>query len=89
MSGRYGGTLNGHRVELEFDTTLQVLNRARLYVDGQQADKVSVVYGEKDLSTTLPDGTAVVLRIHSGMAGELTRAQMRRPDGSWVDLTDR
>ena len=89
MSARYSGTLNGHDVELEFDTKLQVLNKARLFVDGKQLDDVNVLYGEKDLSATLADGTAITLRIHSGMVGELTRAQMSQPDGSWVDLTSR
>jgi hypothetical protein len=89
MSARYGGSLNGHDVELEFDTTLQVMNRARLFVDGKQLDSVNVVYGEKDLTATVEDGTKVALRIHSGMVGELTRAQMRQPDGSWSDLSTR
>ena len=89
MSARYGASLNGHEVELEFDTALQVLNRARLFVDGKQLDNVNVFYGEKDLTATLADDTTIALRIHSGMMGELTRAQIRQPDGTWADLTPR
>lgn len=43
-------------------------------------------YGEKQLEHILPDGTPVVVSIDSGMVAELTRAQLRRPDGAWVDL---
>ena len=39
-----------------------------------------------ELRTTLDDGTEVVVAIHSGMVGELTRAQGRQADGSWSDL---
>lgn len=27
--------------------------------------------------------------VDSGMVGELTRAQLRRADGSWIDLEER
>lgn len=55
-------------------------------VDRDEVDKARVFYGDKDLRTTLDDGTEVVVAIHSGMVGELTRAQVRQADGSWSDL---
>ncbi|SCX43212.1 hypothetical protein SAMN03159343_1191 [Klenkia marina] len=45
-----------------------------------------VVYGERELSTTLDDGTVVAVVVHSGMHGEATRVQLRQPDGSFTDL---
>ncbi|MCY7401836.1 MAG: hypothetical protein LH477_12955 [Nocardioides sp.] len=84
---RYDATLGGHAIVLEFDQKLAVLNRARLLVDGVQIDEASVVYGERELEATLVDGVEVKIRLHSRMLGELTRAQLRGGDGSWVDLT--
>jgi hypothetical protein len=81
------GTLGGHSIRLVFDKDLVVLNRARLEVDGVQVDSTQVVYGERELSTELDDGTEVRVRLHSGMVGELTRAQVQSPDGQWRDLT--
>jgi hypothetical protein len=83
---RYGATSGQHRVELEFDTRLVVLNRARLYVDGQEVDSAQVVYGDRDLRAPLADGSEAVIRLHSGMVGELTRAQIERGDGQWEDM---
>jgi hypothetical protein len=77
---------NGHAIELEFDQSRVVINQAVLHVDGREVDKTRVFYGEKDLKSTLEDGTEITVRLHSGMTGELTRAQLRKPDGSWVDL---
>jgi hypothetical protein len=85
---RYGTEVAGHRVELEFDQKLQVVNRARLLVDGVEVDSAKVVYGDKELTTTLDDGTPVHVVLSSGMVGELVRAQLRRPDGSLVDLVE-
>lgn len=84
----YTATVDGHRVELEFDQRLVVLNRARLLVDGELVDSTRVVYGDEDLRATLSDGSELVIRLHSGMVGELTRAQVKRSDGSWEDLTE-
>lgn len=89
MSATFGATLAGHDVELDFDKKLIFINRARLRVDGAEVEQVSVLYGEKDLTTTLDDGTHIEVRLHSGMVGELTRAQIRGDDGSWTDLTQR
>lgn len=86
---RYGAILEDHDVELEFDSKLVVLNRARLRVDGTIVDTAKVFYGNKDLKTTLSDGTEIAVQIDSGMVGELVRAQLRRADGSWVDLEER
>jgi hypothetical protein len=66
-----------------------VVNKATLRVDGEVVDSARILYGEKELRTTLDDGTDVVVTLHSGMVGELTRAQLKRTDGSWLDLADR
>jgi hypothetical protein len=52
-------------------------------------DTASIVHGERELRTTLDDGTDVVVALHSGMLGELTRAQLRQADGGWMDLAER
>ena len=85
---RHTATVDGHDVALVFDTGLVVLNRARLEVDGAEVDTAKLVYGERDLTTRLGDGTSVTVRLHSGMVGELTRAQVQVGDGSWRDLTE-
>jgi len=89
MSQSYGAHDAGHDIELEFDRKRVVINEAILRVDGEQVDSAKVVYGDKDVRTTLPDGAEITVKVHSGMVGELTRAQLRRPDGSWVDLEAR
>ncbi len=86
---RYGAELDGHDIELRFDKSRVVLNEAVLVVDGRTVDSTKVVYGERELSATTDDGTAVVVSVDSGMVGELTRAQLRRADGSWIDLAER
>lgn len=86
---RYGVTHDGHDVELEFDRKNPMLNAARLLLDGELVDKKRMFYGEKDLTTTAPDGTEIVVAIDSGMSGELTRVQLRDADGSWIDLQER
>jgi len=83
---RHTTTLDGHHITLVFDKDLVVLNRARLEVDGVEVDSTRVVYGERDLSTELHDGTVIKVRLHSGMLGELTRAQLQDGDGQWRDL---
>ena len=83
---RYRGEVEGHTVELEFDQRLAVVNRLELVVDGRTVDRAKVVYGEEELSTTLDDGTRVVVVVHSGVVGEATRVQLRRADGSLIDL---
>lgn len=88
-TARYTSSINGHEVELGFDKTLVVLNRASLNVDGQPVDSELIMYGERELSTQLSDGTVVQVAVFSGMVGELTKAQLRSPDGSWVDLVPR
>jgi len=35
------------------------------------------------------DGPEIAVTIDSGVIGELARAQLRRADGSWVDLEER
>lgn len=85
---RYGGRFDGHEVEIEFDKKLVVLNRARLIVDGQTVDSAQVVYGDRELQAQAADGTPVNIVISSGMVGELVRAQIRRPDGSLMDLQE-
>lgn len=85
----YGTTVNGHDVELEFDQSKIVLNKATLRVDGHDVRSEHIFYGERDLSTALPDGTQIKVAVHSGMVGELTRAQLHTSAGSWVDLARR
>jgi len=78
MTKRYGISHDGHDLELEFDKKLVMLNRARLRVDGELVDKARIFYGERQLTTSLPDATNIVVKVHSGMYGELVRAQLRR-----------
>jgi len=85
----YTGELAGHAIEVDFDTRRVVVNKAVLRVDGTEVDSGKVFYGEKELRTTLEDGTEVEVALHSGMVGELTRAQLRLPEGGWQDLAKR
>ena len=85
----YGAELDGHDVALEFDKSLVVINRARLFVDSREVDSTKAWYGDKRLEATTDDGVEIVVEVDSGMVGELTRAQLRRPDGSWVDMDER
>lgn len=82
----YTGDVQGHTVQVVFDQKLVVVNRVELTVDGAPVDSAKVVYGERELSTTLDDGTVVAVVVHSGMTGEATRVQARQPDGSFIDL---
>ena len=66
---RYGTTHAGHEIELDFDRSKIVLDQARLVVDGDVVDKASVFYGDKHLTTTLPDGTEIHVTVDSGMDG--------------------
>jgi len=86
---RYGTSQDGHEIELEFDKRRIVLNEARLLIDGEVVDKAKIFYGDKELSATASDGTQIVVAVDSGMVGEMTRAQLRRADGSWADLEER
>lgn len=85
----YGGLVEGHDVAIEFDKKLLVINRVRLFVDGILVDADKVWYGDKELSASLDDGSAVSVVVDSDMGGELTRAQARRSDGSCVNLRER
>lgn len=82
----YTATLGEHQVSLEFDQKLRILNRARLSVDGREVDRANVLYGDAEVTSKLDDGTEVVVRLHSGMVGELDRPQVRGADGTWSDL---
>lgn len=73
-------------MDLDFDKSRVILNQARLYVNGREVDRANIFYGEKRLNATLPDGVEFEVVVDSGMVGELRRAQVRRGDGSWVDL---
>ncbi|MGI8537926.1 MAG: hypothetical protein ACR2K2_15930 [Mycobacteriales bacterium] len=86
---RYGTVQDGHDVELEFDKRRVIINKATLRVDGDVVDTTKIFYGDKNLTTHIADGTEIVVSVDSGMVGELTRAQLRRTDGSWVDLEER
>ena len=85
----YTGEIQGHTVEVRFDQRRVVVNRVDLTVDGVQVDAANVVYGERELTTTLDDGTVVAVVVHSGMTGEATRVQLRLADGSFTDLQPR
>ena len=73
---RYGAEVDGHRVELEFDKSLVVLNRVRLLVDGHTVDQGSILYGSTRLHGELPGDPPrpVVVQVGSGWAGQLTEA---------------
>jgi len=86
---RFGAACAGHDVELEFDKSRIILNKAVLRVDGELVDVARIFYGEHDLRMTLDDGTKVVVAVGSGMVGELVRAQLEQADGTWLDLTPR
>ncbi|MGI8902424.1 MAG: hypothetical protein ACR2IP_01890 [Solirubrobacteraceae bacterium] len=86
---RYGVTHEGHDVEVEFDRRNPMMDAARLLIDGELVDKKRMFYGEKDLTTTASDGTEIMVAVEVGGFGELTRAQARGPDGSWIDLQER
>jgi hypothetical protein len=88
-AGARGGTRRSRCIDLEFDQSRIVINQATLRVDGDVVDSARIFYGDKQLRTTLDDGTDVVVAVHSGMVGELTRAQLKRADGSWLDLAER
>ena len=85
----YRASHGGHDIELAFDRRAVLLNAALLSVDGERVDKARIFYGEKELRTTLPDGTEIVVAVDSGMGGELTRTQLRTADGGWLDLQER
>ena len=89
MTKRYGVVHDGHDVELEFDKHRVVINEALLHVDGEIVDRKKIFYGDKELTAKAPDGTDILVKVDSGMVGELTRAQLRRRDGSWIDLEER
>ena len=54
---QYAGTASGHDIELEFDKSRVVVNKAMLRVDGEVVDSARIVYGGQELRTTLDDGT--------------------------------
>jgi len=83
---RHGGRFDGQEVEIEFDKRLLVLNRVRLILNGHTVDSATVVYGDRELRAQTPEGSPVSVVVSSGMVGELVRAQIRRPDGSLIDL---
>ncbi len=87
MANRYQGQAGEHAIELEFDQKRVVINEVTLRVDGTEVDSTKVFYGDKVLRTTLDDGTDVEVAVHSGMMGELTRAQLKTAEGSWRDLS--
>lgn len=88
-SKRYGVIHDGHDVELEFDKHCVVLNEASLYIDGEVVDNKKIFYGDKELTAKAADGSDIVVKVGSGMVGELTRAQLRSRDGTWIDLEER
>lgn len=72
-----------------FEKKRIVLNKARLFVDGKEVDQANMFYGDKKLTATTEDGTQIIVAVDSGMMGEMTRAQVREADGSWIDLEER
>ena len=87
LKARYRAEVDGRDIEIEFDRRRIVLNEVRLFVDGEQVDQGSIFYGDKELTARV-GGSEVTVVVTSGMVGELTRAQVRRDDGAWVDLRD-
>lgn len=87
LRARYRAEVDGRDIEIEFDRRHVVINEVRLFVDGEQVDRQHVFYGDKVLTARV-EGSEVTVMISSGLVGELTRAQVRRDDGAWVDLRD-
>lgn len=58
-------------------------------VSGPCSGVLATATSDKNSTTHVADGTEIIVSVDSGMVGELTRAQLRRTDGSWVDLEER
>ncbi|MGL5819485.1 MAG: hypothetical protein ACRCYR_18125 [Phycicoccus sp.] len=86
---RYGVSHAGHQIDIEFDKSRMVINQVRLFVDDAEVDRTNIWYGDKGLRATLADGTELEVVVHSGMVGELNRAQLRTGSDTFVDLTER
>jgi hypothetical protein len=66
---------DGHRVELEWDPTLVVLNRIKLRIDGNVTDSTTAFYGTKSLRGQAGSET-VTVEIHSGWRGQMSRCTL-------------
>jgi hypothetical protein len=53
---RYAVEHAGRRIEVELDSSLVLLNRLRLFVDGRLADERSIFWGTTRLHADPPDG---------------------------------
>lgn len=76
---RYGTTVDGTEVEIDFDRSLVVLNRITLLIDGRPVDRRSVFYGTTRLhGELLGEGASrqVSVDVRSGVYGQLVEATL-------------
>lgn len=81
----YVASEGGHRIEFEFDKTGVIVNRARLYIDGDKVDEKMLHYGESNVRGKLADGREVKVDFGSGFVGQLKSLTLH-VDGSEVEL---
>lgn len=67
----YRAEVGEHEVVFEFDKSGVIVNRGRLYLDGEELDKRAVHYGESTLTGKLPDGRPFKVEFGSGFVGQL------------------
>jgi len=72
----YKASVGEHEVEFEFDKTGVIVNRGRLYLDGEELDSRAVHYGESTVRGKLPDGRAFKVEFGSGVVGQLKHVEL-------------
>jgi hypothetical protein len=72
----YKATTGGHEIEFEFDKTGVVVNRGRVFVDGDLVDQKLVHYGETNVRGRLPDGRDFRVDFGSGFVGQLKSLEL-------------
>lgn len=72
----YKADVGEHEVAFEFDKSGVIVNRGRLYLDGEELDKRAVHYGESTLTGRLPDGRSFKVEFASGFVGQLKSVEL-------------